>query len=362
MATNVTFASPTATIYAVPATGEENWGGSTKVDGLLVALATHSLQKTGGTFTLSADVDWGGSFGHKVTYVKSRATSIATTGIFRLGNAETIGWRNAANGANHTITLSASDLFAFSAGLSVTGGVTVSDNVLCGTNVATTANAKFYTTRTGYTTGTCGVYFNNSAGSDSASFGIQGSSANPTATWIAANNTFIYAPGTFKIGSGASTEIASFASSGVSLRGTNTNDSATSGFMGEYTSKATSSFTNMPATTVWGDATFSDASTSLSLTAGDWDVFAQVAFTVGTATSLANMTGGIGTTSGNSSPGTEGTEWLKTYTPSSGNNTNLTVRRRISISSTTSVYLKLFCTYSGGNPQYQGSIQARRIR
>lgn len=97
MSTNVSWNGST---YAVPATGEENWGGTTKVDGLLIALATHGLSKSGGNFTLSADVDFGGTAGLKTTYYKSRHATIATAGQVRLANTEAIGFRNAADSAN----------------------------------------------------------------------------------------------------------------------------------------------------------------------------------------------------------------------------------------------------------------------
>lgn len=105
MATNVSW---NGTSYAVPATGEDNWGGSTKVDGLLIALATHGFNKTGGTFTLSADADFGVSAGLKSIYYKSRGT-VSTAGILRMATTEAIGWRNAADSGNNTLATDSSD-------------------------------------------------------------------------------------------------------------------------------------------------------------------------------------------------------------------------------------------------------------
>ena len=110
----MTSVSFNGTSYAVPATGEEDWGGSTKVDGLLIALATDSFQRSGGNFTLTADVDFGASAGLKAAYYKSRAT-VATTGILRLGNAETVAWMNAAGSANYTLQVNSSNAFIFKA-------------------------------------------------------------------------------------------------------------------------------------------------------------------------------------------------------------------------------------------------------
>lgn len=99
--------------FSVPATGEENWGGATKVDGLLISLANNGLQKTGGNFTLSADIDFGGSAGLKSTYYKSRSASPASAGQIRLGNAELIEWRNGADGGNNTLTVDSSDRLVY---------------------------------------------------------------------------------------------------------------------------------------------------------------------------------------------------------------------------------------------------------
>lgn len=112
--------------YTVPEEGEESWAGTTKVDGLLVSLATNGLQKTGGNFTLSADVDFGATAGLKSVYYKSRGT-FSTAGILRLANAESIGWRNAANSDNKLLTVDSSDRLTYAGNiiLSSTGIVPI---------------------------------------------------------------------------------------------------------------------------------------------------------------------------------------------------------------------------------------------
>lgn len=100
--------------YTVPATGEENWGGTSKVDGLLISLATNGFNKAGGTFTLAADADFGATAGLKSIYYKSRAATVASAGVIRLGNAETIAWDNIGAG-NTTITVNASDQLVLAA-------------------------------------------------------------------------------------------------------------------------------------------------------------------------------------------------------------------------------------------------------
>lgn len=99
------------TTYAIPVSGERGWGSA--VTSWIQAASSHLLQKTGGTFTLGADVDFGSSFGLKSAYYKSRHATPATTGQIRLGNTEGIFWRNAANGANLGLSVDASNILTF---------------------------------------------------------------------------------------------------------------------------------------------------------------------------------------------------------------------------------------------------------
>jgi len=116
MSTTVTVAGVSRT---VPATGDSGWG--TNVSNLLIDLATSSkvLQTASTTFTLTAgDIDYGATYGLKSTYYKSRATNPSSAGSIRLGNTESIGWRNAANSTDLLLTSSASDRLTY-------GGVNV---------------------------------------------------------------------------------------------------------------------------------------------------------------------------------------------------------------------------------------------
>jgi len=97
--------------YSFPQTGEDNWGDN--VTNWASAVTSGMLQKSGGTFTLTAEVDFGATYGLKSAYLKSRATNPASAGQIRLGNAETIKWRNAANSGDIALTVSASDVLTF---------------------------------------------------------------------------------------------------------------------------------------------------------------------------------------------------------------------------------------------------------
>lgn len=109
MSTVVTFNNQS---FVVPATGEVGWGNN--VSAYLIAIAAGALQKSGGSFTLSAETDFGGAFGLKSLYYRSESSNIASSGIFRLNNnSDAVSWRNAANSGNLPLTVNSSDQLAF---------------------------------------------------------------------------------------------------------------------------------------------------------------------------------------------------------------------------------------------------------
>lgn len=97
--------------YLLPQTGDSLWGDQTSL--WMAAVSTKLLQKSGGLFQLTAEVDFGTTFGLKSVYYKSRAANPATAGQVRLGNTEGIFWRNAANNANLGLTVDASNQLLF---------------------------------------------------------------------------------------------------------------------------------------------------------------------------------------------------------------------------------------------------------
>ncbi len=124
MSVNVTL---NGTIYAIPTSGDTpstNWG--TNVKSYLVALSTGVLQKAGGDFYLTSQVDFGPSYGIKSLSYSTRAASPATSGNFRLGNLETISWRNFASNGNLDLTVNASDQLTFN-GSALQSAITASD-------------------------------------------------------------------------------------------------------------------------------------------------------------------------------------------------------------------------------------------
>lgn len=95
MSTNLTINGNT---YAFPATGDQGWGDT--VTNWATAVTNGMLQKAGGSFTLTAEIDFGATYGALIAYVKSESSNIASSGFLRLSNSDLIKFRNAANDGN----------------------------------------------------------------------------------------------------------------------------------------------------------------------------------------------------------------------------------------------------------------------
>lgn len=104
MAVTVSF---NGTNYSVPNDRDPKGWGS-QLTSYLVALGT-ALAKSGGNFTLTADVNFGANFGLVAVYYKSASSNIATVGVFRLANNEGMAWRNVANSADLLLKVDSSD-------------------------------------------------------------------------------------------------------------------------------------------------------------------------------------------------------------------------------------------------------------
>ncbi len=131
MSTNVVFNNVT---YSIPAEGDSNWG--TNVSNYLIAIASGTLQKSSGSFTLLAELDFGATYGLKTAYVKSRATNPAGSGIFRLGNTQAVAWRNAANTSDLSLVVDSSDNLTFGGTKITISGAIVNADVAAGAAIA----------------------------------------------------------------------------------------------------------------------------------------------------------------------------------------------------------------------------------
>lgn len=146
------------------------------------------------------------------------------------------------------------------------------------------------------------------------------------------------------------------ANGGVIAKGTITNDNAASGFIGEFVSSTISSGSALSLTT----ATSTDI-TSISLTAGDWDVSGVINFTTTGASSSDFKSGS------NSTSATFGGENTYANLPlvATGLSDILTQNvptTRYSLSSTTTIYLIASASFTVGSISAYGTIKARRIR
>lgn len=140
-------------------------------------------------------------------------------------------------------------------------------------------------------------------------------------------------------------------------RGTSTNNDACTGCVGEY-AESTFSGVAAPTTLQFGDAT------SISLTAGDWDVEVHAWINTNNAASVTYAGLGVSTTSGNSSTGmTGGQQLVYTHGVAGSVTDSIAIPRvRMSLSSTTTVYAKYIASYSATAPNFSGMISARRVR
>lgn len=136
-------------------------------------------------------------------------------------------------------------------------------------------------------------------------------------------------------------------------------DRAASGNVGEISS-GTFSGAAVPTSNQYGDPA------SVTLTAGDWDVTAQVYFQANTGT-WSSYEIGISTNSGNT--GTNLTLGDSDLAVTFGNTASIITQGsltiaayRMSLATTTTVYLKERVIYSLGTPTGYGRISARRVR
>lgn len=109
-------------VYAIPETGEESWGED--LTSYFTAIPQGALQKSGGTFTLTADVNFGANYGLLSKYYTTRTSNAATAGQFRLARADVISWRNQANAANLDLAVDSSNRLTFNS-VVIQGAITI---------------------------------------------------------------------------------------------------------------------------------------------------------------------------------------------------------------------------------------------
>lgn len=142
--------------------------------------------------------------------------------------------------------------------------------------------------------------------------------------------------------------------------GTNTNDNAAAGSVGEFVSS-----TVLVGSAVSLTSGVTANVTSISLTAGDWDVEGNVAFASGGSTITNYEIGAISTTSATLPTAPYGGGGFTLSTPNyagGGSNIIPTGRMRLSLASTTTVYLVTNASFGTSTLAAYGFIGARRVR
>lgn len=98
--------------FNYPVQFDTNWGPT--LTAWSTAVTNGMLQKAGGSFTLTSEVDLGNSFGIRTKYIKSEESNVSSTGVIRLSTQSLgIGFRNTLNSADLILTTNASNMLTF---------------------------------------------------------------------------------------------------------------------------------------------------------------------------------------------------------------------------------------------------------
>lgn len=98
-------------VFEYPQNFDEDWG--IDASGWAVAVTAGALYLSGGNFPLTAQVDFGSSFGIKVKSILTETTNPASAGYIALAKTDAIEWRNNANSANLSLAIDGSDMLTF---------------------------------------------------------------------------------------------------------------------------------------------------------------------------------------------------------------------------------------------------------
>lgn len=146
---------------------------------------------------------------------------------------------------------------------------------------------------------------------------------------------------------------------GVDVKGTNTNDDAAAGYVGELISSTVVAGSAVSLTT-----NAAANITSISLTAGDWDVSAINMFQPGATTSASIYRGSISATSAtiDTTPGRVISKVDAAQVPGTNYQAYAIPQTRISLAATTTIYLVSYALFTVSTMTSWGTIAARRVR
>lgn len=144
-----------------------------------------------------------------------------------------------------------------------------------------------------------------------------------------------------------------------SILGVTDASNASSGYIGEIISSSVASGSAVSLTT-----TVVATVTSITLSAGDWEIYGSIAFSGGAVTATQSQ-GFFGTASGSSSTGRDLAKNTVSAGVGSSVSSDLTMAMptyRVNITTPTTYYLKANSTFTIGSATTYGTIEARRMR
>lgn len=158
------------------------------------------------------------------------------------------------------------------------------------------------------------------------------------------------------VGSGSEFTFSDLITPSAGIKGTTTNNDATAGNVGEYVSSVIAGGSAITFTT-----TVTSDVTSISLTAGDWDVEGNVNYGETASTVTARAAGITSTDATIPVDGSQANCGVQSVVTSEKNTITLP-RKRFSLSGTTTIYLVANATFSAGTCVGFGTLTARRVR
>jgi hypothetical protein len=130
--------------FNYPSGADQIWGtdATTAFQRLTEAtLFQTGLRGDGAPFTLTADLDLGANFGVIAEFIQSKSAgaAIPSTGVLRLGNNESIEWRNNADSGNLILNVTTGDVLAFAGNKVLDASDIVNDDTTGGATVPASA-------------------------------------------------------------------------------------------------------------------------------------------------------------------------------------------------------------------------------